>query len=158
MNPRKNVIKRKSIPLTIVSVAKRCKIKHIEAPVRSFSNLPLVEEHNFGSDDSSDQMLDENYENTTYDEPDIEQQTAHTKRKQRAAEKWQLVQSTALNGIIINMSEPLLDCATCGNCRGIVKCDQCGPRMYYCKQCAIDIHRHSLFHHFLEVWEVLKYV
>ena len=155
MNPRKTIIKRKSIPLTLVSVAKRCKIKHIKAPVRSFSDPPLVEECHFNTDDSSDQILDENNEGTCYDDqPDTEQQTAHTKRKQKAAEKWQIVQSVALNGVIMNMSEALLDCTICDKSRGIVKCDQCGPLMIYCKQCAIDMHQHSLFHHFVEVWEV----
>ncbi|XP_065906278.1 uncharacterized protein [Dysidea avara] len=154
MNPRKTIIKRKSIPLTLVSVAKRCKIKHIKAPVRSFSDPPLVEECHFNTDDSSDQILDENNEGTCYDDqPDTEQQTAHTKRKQKAAEKWQIVQSVALNGVIMNMSEALLDCTICDKSRGIVKCDQCGPLMIYCKQCAIDMHQHSLFHHFVEVWE-----
>ena len=140
---------------SLVSVAKRCKIKHIKAPVRSFSDPPLVEECHFNTDDSSDQILDENNEGTCYDDqPDTEQQTAHTNRKQKAAEKWQIVQSVALNGVIMNMSEPLLDCTICDKSRGIVKCDQCGPLMIYCKQCAIDMHQHSLFHHFVEVWEV----
>ena len=152
---KEDYYKEESIPLTLVSVAKRCKIKHIEAPVRSFSDPPLVEEYHFNTDDSSDQILDENNEGTCYDDqPDTEQQTAHTKRKQKAAEKWQIVQSVALNGVIMNMSEPLLDCTICDESRGIVKCDQCGPLMIYCKQCAIDMHQHSLFHHFVEVWEV----
>lgn len=155
MNSRKNIIKRKSIPLTVVSVAKRCKIKHTEASVRSLSDPPLVEECHFNTDDPSDQILDENCEITSYDDqPDVQQQTAHTKRKQKSAAKWQSVQNVALNEFILNMSEPLLDCTLCNKSRGIVKCEQCGPRVYYCKRCAIDMHQHSLFHHFLEVWEV----
>lgn len=161
MTSKRNIVKRKDIPLTIVKSAKRCKIKHIKAKVKS-TGLDLSNESLVGrlNDEALANWLDDDYtfEETTDDEADVQQPSCHTKRKEKAAERWKFVQSVAMNTVIMTMAKPQLSCAVCIESAGIVKCYQCGPQKYYCVSCATKIHQNSLFHHYMEIWQVNTYV
>ena len=109
----------------------------------------------------TDQWLDNDdgmFEETAADGSDLQQPSSYTKRKQKAAERWQFVQSVAFSAVVMNMAEPKLNCAMCKESIGVVKCYQCGPHMYYCESCAIKIHHNSLFHHYMEIWQVCEYI
>jgi len=153
MASKKNIIKRKDIPLNVVTSAKRWKIKHIKATVKS-TKLESSSESPVGEFNDDGYMFEE----TAADETDIQQTSSHTKRKQRAAKRWEFVQSAALSAVVVTMAEPQLNCAVCKESAGMVKCYQCGPQLYYCKSCATEIHQNSLFHHYMEIWQVNTYM
>ncbi len=44
-------------------------------------------------------------------------------------------------------------CCLCGSL-GLVRCQQCGSRAFYCVECAISAHGRMNYHHYLEVWKV----
>ena len=94
------------------------------------------------------------FDETAADETSTQQPSSHTKRKQKAAERWMLVQSVALNAVVKTMTEPQLNCAECNNSAGVVKCYQCGPHVHYCEPCATKMHQNSLFHYYMEIWQV----
>ena len=85
MASKKNISKRKDIPITIVKSAKRCKIKHIKAQVKSTeldpSNESLVGELN--DETVTDQWFDVGYTlgDIAANETDVQQPSSHTKRK-----------------------------------------------------------------------------
>ena len=161
MASKKNIIKRKNIPLTIVRSAKRCKIKQVKAQVRGThldsSSESLVEE--FSDETVTNELLDAYdsciFEEAATDETDAQQpSSSHTKRKQKASERWEFLQSVALNAVVTTMAKRKLNCTVCNESAGVVKCYQCGPQTYYCESCAIAIHQNSLFHHYMEIWQV----
>ena len=130
MASKKNVVKRKDIPLTVVKSVKQCKIKHNRGKVAS--NKSSVGE--FNCETVTNQWHDDGYmfDETAADETNTQQPSSHTKRKQKAAERWMLVQSVALNAVVKTLTEPQLNCAECNNSAGVVKCYQCGPHVHYC--------------------------
>ena len=156
MTSRKiNIVKRKGIPLTIVHSSKRLRVQHIKAKPRSVeaSNKEYVESTN-----QNEQLFEQ------VDESHSFQASSYTKRKQKAAERWECIQNMALDTVITSMSEPQMSCAACKDSAGIVRCFQCGPLLFYCENCAIEIHQNMLFHHYMEIWQVfyvcviIKYV
>ena len=159
MASKKNIIKRKNIPLTIVRSAKRCKVKQVKAQVRGAhldpSSESFVEE--FNDETVTNELLDDSciFEEAATDETDAQQpSSSHTKRKQKASERWEFLQSVALSAVVTTMAKRQLNCTVCNESASVVKCYQCGPQTYYCESCAITIHQNSLFHHYMEIWQV----
>lgn len=153
MSSRSRVIKRKNIPLNVVRNAKRSKISHIKATVEQ----PVVVElhHDLNQD-----LVDSNFEteDVVFDDPNVQlQPTLHERRKLKAAESWEIFQNSVLDVVLTSMGQPRFTCMKCKETRGIVKCHQCGPQIYYCENCAVIVHQNSLFHHFMEIWQVCIY-
>lgn len=92
------------------------------------------------------------FEEADTDEADAQQPlSSHTKRKQKASERWESLQSIALSAVVTTMAKRQLNCTVCSESAGVVKCYYCGPQKYYCESCAIVIHQNSLFHHYMEI-------
>ena len=153
MASKRNILNRKGIPLTVVKSAKQFKVKHIKAKTK---NTVLDISHE--SYEKDETTMDFTFEETAADGSDLQQLSSHTKRKQKSAERWQSVQSVAFNAVIVGMKEPKLKCSSCKISVGVVKCYQCGPKMYYCESCATKIHHNSLFHHYMEIWQVCEFI
>jgi len=160
MSSRKNISKRKNIPLNVVkSTTKRIRISHVKAvPISLQEPISVLEQFVEEPCDSSNQhltepLIDNNYEMED-DELGVHQPSSHTKRKQKAAERWEVIQNAAIDVAIATMGEPHCACVSCKEGLGSVKCHHCGPRIHYCEACAVRIHQYSLFHHYMEVWQV----
>lgn len=153
---RRNIIKQRNIPLRVVKrSAKRLKVQHVEGIIRdegvqSKEDIDVQEDVNNSNNECFDEdLLDQ--------EDSMEQPSSslYMKRKIKAAERWESIRNLALHTIICSMSKAQQYCCICKSVSGIVKCYNCGPATYYCKSCAIKIHQHSLFHHFMEIWQVV---
>ena len=155
MASRKKNIKRKGVPLKVVtfSSTKRTKLQHVKSKIRdeNFSvqeNIDLAD----ATFDSHDEC-DVNYNH----ECDVNSnQTMSTTRKSKAAERWKTVENLAINVVICSMGCPHQDCVACKAASGVVRCYNCGPSSIYCEVCAVEIHKYKLFHHFMEIWQVAK--
>ena len=153
MASRKNIVKRKGIPLTIVSSSKRFRVQHIKAKARSeASDKEYVERINENEHLTDEGLSDVQFEQVN--ESHSYEPSSYTKRKQKAAERWECLRNVALDTVITSMGEPQMNCAACKDSAGIVMCFQCGPLSYYCENCAIEIHQNMLFHHCMEIWQV----
>ena len=155
------IIKRKNIPLKIVKRAKRCKVTYVKAQARD-ANEDIKSDEQF-VDESCGTIADQSLNDSsvfkaieeTFDELNEQQpSSSHTKRKQQASERWEVLQSNVLSTVIATMAKPQLHCATCNESAGVVKCHNCGPLTFYCESCAITMHQNALFHHYLEIWKV----
>ena len=145
---KKNIIKRKGIPLNILtsSSAKRTKIKHVNCSIRN--KAPNVH-------DAPDHRPDEFEALSNHDEPVMDDyETTASKRNLKAAERWEAIEDLAVDVIVDGMGCPNYDCQACSTTAGFVRCYSCGPSSVYCESCAIEMHKHKLFHHFMEIWKV----
>ena len=148
-----NIIKKRGIPLNIVNLStnKKLKIQHVSANIRT-------ENANNQNEGTVPDHMHEDYCNScddNWNEEDSNEVSSHTKRKLKAAERWESVQSVAMDTVICSYSLPRTVCSMCNLDSGIVKCYNCVPMYFYCKTCAIQSHKHKLFHHFMEIWQVM---
>ena len=161
-----SIIKKRGIPLNIVNLSKskRLKIQRVSADKRAgLNSVNQLEEaspdHMEPSDhaihqgscsfDCSDDVLGEDANSLN----DLAQ-SLHTRRKIKAAERWESIQTVAMNTVVYGYSQPRYICNACQSESGIVKCYNCSPLYFYCETCAIQYHKHKLFHHFMEIWQV----
>lgn len=80
--------------------------------------------------------------------------SAHTRRKEKLAEKWNAIRTSAYKKMIQTYALPLSKkCAMCNNNEANVRCQQCGP-LFMCQSCCFDIHGKLHYHHFPELWQV----
>ena len=100
---------------------------------------------------------DYHFDDRDWNEDPNEMASLHTKRKLKAAERWESIQSMAMDTVIRNYSQPCAVCSICNLDSGIIKCYNCAPMYFYCEGCAIQSHKHKLFHHFMEIWQVRSY-
>ena len=69
------------------------------------------------------------------------QQTAHEKRKLKAAKTWELSQASIFRcAVECSSALPKVLCQHCNKATSSVYCKQCGPRVYYCVECAVNLH------------------
>ena len=79
---------------------------------------------------------------------------AHTKRKQKLSEKWNILRNDAYRMMV--QSKALLPnqkCCSCDIDNANVQCVQCGP-LFMCRNCCTTIHSKLHYHHFPEIWQV----
>ena len=138
------IVKRRGIPLNVVSSSKRLKVQHVKAK-------PRIMEAN---DDQNEHLADAGLGDMEFEEESYSYQSSYTKRKQKAAERWECIQNIALDTVIASMGAPEIDCVACKDSTGIVKCFHCGPLSHYCENCAFEVHQNMLFHHYMEILDV----
>lgn len=145
-----NIIKRRGVPLNVVTVSssKRTKVQRVKSSIRSQA-IDVQE-----SSDSPYETYGNYDDNCEYN---VDADQATYKRKLKASERWQAIEDLAIDAVICSMGRPSQDCGACG-APGIVRCYDCGPSSLYCEDCAIEIHRYQLFHHFMEIWQVISYI
>ena len=155
-------VKRKSkIPLTIVTAStaqrKRLKCEHLQVSLPQQQQLTTGEEVSenstidTGQDDEAEDLF-----TTIADKGSVtEEVSSHTKRKQKAAEKWKELLSASVDAIIEDQCLPRgVACYICETQYIAVRCIECGPLHYYCEQCATTLHKHGFYHHCPEIWKV----
>ena len=155
MSLPRNIIKKRGIPLNIVnlSTSKKLKIQHISVNKRAGNSTNQIEETLPDYTHQENCFSDDVWE----EEADSNEMTSgiHTRRKLKAAERWESVQTVAMNTVIYSYSQPChAVCSICQLESGIVKCYNCTPMYFYCEACAVQSHKHKLFHHFMEIWQV----
>ena len=80
--------------------------------------------------------------------------SAHTRRKQKLAEKWSLLRKDMHKMMVQSKAlPPNQKCFSCDVGNGDVRCEQCGP-LLMCQKCCTVIHSKLHYHHFPEVWQV----
>ena len=90
-------------------------------------------------------------ENYQEDDPTV---SMHTRRKEKLAEKWNTLRTSAYKKMIeMYALPPSNKCAICNSEDANVRCQQCGP-LFMCQSCCFDIHSKLHYHHFPELWQV----
>ena len=90
-----------------------------------------------------------------YQEDDISTPvSAHTKRKQKLAEKWSFLRNNMYKMMVQSKALPSNQkCFSCDMGNADVRCEQCGP-LLMCQKCCTVIHSKLHYHHFPEIWQV----
>ena len=145
--------KRNKIPLNLASTkkgSKRCKLKITKEVVNvSVPNNNLAATDPVWPSNDESESYQENVDDTM-----ITSVSAHTKRKQKLAERWNALRSDAYREMIqAHALHPNQNCYVCNSNNANIQCRQCGP-LYMCSNCCINIHTKSQYHHFLEIWQV----
>ena len=84
--------------------------------------------------------------------------SAHTKRKQNLAARWESLRCSAYKAVVQNQALQYQEkCFICGSDDAGVRCQQCGP-LYMCHDCCVRHHDQMNFHHYPEVWQVRIYI
>jgi hypothetical protein len=80
--------------------------------------------------------------------------TAHEKRVLNISENWGKVQDSMLSSYIEERHLP--ENSQCVNCfdNARTRCEYCGPRQYFCLDCAKSLHAKRNKFHVLEIWKV----
>ena len=166
----KRPVRKRHIPINVVRPSKRrIKIDHVKATVRSAPVLPPC-------DSPAPQEQDEPLSDLELDDVDlgydgdvddheltdvsmtvrVTASASHTERKRKVAEKWSEIRGDALQVVIEGMCPPAcVKCCVCDKlCEDIVKCTDCGPSHYYCRECCVKLHLTALYHHCPEIWMV----
>ena len=145
--------KRNKIPLNLVSTKKGRKKRRLKI-TKEVVDVPLS--NNVVTPDSAWLNHDESesYQDNINDAV-VTSVSAHTKRKQKLSEKWNALRSGAYRVMIqAHGFYPDQNCFTCNSDSANVRCEQCGPALYMCSTCCINIHSRSHYHHFPEIWQV----
>ena len=108
------------------------------APITSASSTPSHPDADLPPDDEYQQ--EDNHDATV---------SMHTRRKEKLAEKWNALRSSAHRKMIA--LPPGKKCAICEDAN--VRCQQCGP-LLMCECCCLNIHSKLHYHHFPELWQV----
>ena len=82
------------------------------------------------------------------------QQTAHQKRKLQAAKAWESSRASIFRCAVECSSMPKGFCQHCNKVNSLVCCKQCGPRVYYCVECAVKLHTTMYVLHSPQLWKV----
>ena len=153
--------KRRNIPLNLIKPSKqkkRIKVDRVSGTLPQASTVPRIQpgpsvDPSFGdiSDDEPDFCGSDN----VLDSMQLSGTSSHTKRKEKAAAKWDEIHQTALRVMIEESSLPSgIRCFVCGIKTAVVRCLHCGPQHFFCEKCAMDLHTHALYHHCPELWQV----
>ena len=140
--------KRKSnIPLSVVrrssgTTMKRLRVEQVRVP------LPI---HGDGSDPgTATEIVDESGNACNVDISEMEDcfavdsentETSHTRRKQRAADKWEKLRCILTRTVVEKQCLPShgVPCYICGKDDIAVRCTECGPFRFYCEHCATEL-------------------
>ena len=170
MHPFKNPRKRRNIPLKVVKPSKhrksmRIRIDHVSStlPTPSIPDRmqPQMEDlvqaaSGLDSEAVDDNIIDNESNLGSIDSMQLTNtSSSHTKRKEKAAAKWDEIHQITLTVMIEDSSQPLdIRCFVCGIESTTVRCLHCGPQHFFCEKCGTDLHSHALYHHFPELWKV----
>ena len=106
--------------------------------------------NSWGNDDNSMDTSDAQY----YQDDTSASVSAHTKRKQKLAEKWSLLRNDMCKMMVQSKAlPPNHKCFSCDVGNTDVRCEQCGP-LLMCQKCCTVIHSKLHYHHFPEIWQV----
>ena len=165
----KNPRKRRNIPLNLVKPSKhqkskRIRIDHVSGtlPIPSTPDKMQPQIEDLVQVGSGLEAVDGDISDNKFDfcgSADSVQlsstASSHTKRKEKAAAKWDEIHRTALTVMIEESSLPSdVRCFVCGIESATVRCLHCGPQHFYCEKCGTDLHSHALYHHCPELWKV----
>lgn len=156
--------KRSNIPLNLVRPfkQKRVKVDRVSATLPASSTV--IEPHH--DEPPPSEGIDHDSSYPCGDELDMQPEecqsakfqsdvSSHTRRKERAAAKWDEIRADALSVMIEESSLPSgVTCFACGTEDATVRCLYCGPQHFFCEHCAVQLHTHALYHHCPEVWKV----
>ena len=82
------------------------------------------------------------------------QQSAHEKRKRKAAMAWEFSRPLIFRCAVECSALPKALCQHCNKANSSVYCKQCGPRVYYCVECAVKLHTTKYVLHSPQLWKV----
>jgi len=83
--------------------------------------------------------------------------TAHQKRKLQAAKAWESSRASIFRCAVEYSTLPKVFCQHCNKVNSSVCCKQCGPRVYYCVECAVKLHTTMYVLHSPQLWKVHQY-
>ena len=83
--------------------------------------------------------------------------TAHQKRKLQAAKAWESSRASIFWCAVEYSTLPKVFCQHCNKVNSSVCCKQCGPRVYYCVECAVKLHTTMYMLHSPQLWKVHQY-
>lgn len=143
--------KRNRIPLNFLSGQKGKKKRYKFAKEEVAISLPNPIVSPTAADSPPDNYVECHEQDDATLTPTV---SAHTRRKEKLAEKWNALRTGAYKKMIHTYAlPPSRKCAMCNNDDATVRCQQCGP-LFMCKSCCFDIHSQLHYHHFPELWQV----
>lgn len=75
-------------------------------------------------------------------------------RQERSVEYWERIRDDMFKAFMKSSVPPShWKCAECGS-DGAVRCQSCGPFVFYCCECAVRLHKSTNIFHLLEIWKV----
>ena len=85
---------------------------------------------------------------------DISTPTLHGLQSQASIEGWSKVRGQVLLTAAEMCAMPENQTCLCCSEKAILRCQKCGPLVYYCHQCFLNQHKKANFFHVPEKWEV----
>ena len=77
------------------------------------------------------------------------------KRRIASGCRWDAVKGQLVGGTVSQFVLPSnIACCCCKNCLAVVRCEECGPRQYFCLNCCKTLHSSRNYFHVPELWEV----
>lgn len=159
---RTSLFKRKRNRIPINFLSKRRVSTKRSRTTRKIIELSLPAEHSetlADTGNSWDPNDDHNADEQCHEENNDTDTTinAHTKRKLKLAEKWNVLRNDAYKMMIqCKALPPNQRCFSCDGNNASVRCEQCGP-LLMCRKCCMCIHEKIYYHHFPEIWQVYTY-
>ena len=142
LSKRKTSTKRKIIKKVV-----KVSLPEHNATLTNASNSWDGDDNNMGAVDA--QWYEEEQEDDT-----SASVSAHTKRKQKLAEKWNFLRNDMYKMMVqFKALPPNQKCFSCDVGNADVRCEQCGP-LLMCHKCCASIHSKLHYHHFPEMWQV----
>ena len=115
------------------------------------STTQLEEEPNLDNEfESHDDVLDDG---------DAAIQSTYERRKEKLADHWGELRASLIRIKISTHGYPPIgaSCICCGLSNAMIRCNDCGPNVFYCSECAISNHTNVNVMHRLFTWKVIIY-
>ena len=75
-------------------------------------------------------------------------------RQERSTEHWERIRDDIFKAFMKSSLPPSnWKCVECGS-DGAIRCQSCGPFVFYCHECAVRLHKSTNIFHLLEIWKV----
>lgn len=142
------------VPINFLSkrqVRSRITKKVVEVSLPEHNTTLTDTSNSWDNDDNNMDTGDPQY----YQEDDTSVSvSAHTKRKQKLAEKWSFLRKNMHKMMVQSKAlPPNQKCFSCDVGNADIRCEQCGP-LLMCQTCCTVIHSKLHYHHFPEIWQV----
>ena len=86
-------------------------------------------------------------------------QSTYERRKEKLGDHWGELRASLIRIKISTHGYPPIgaNCICCGLSNAMIRCNDCGPNVFYCSECAISNHTNVNVMHRLFTWKVIIY-
>jgi hypothetical protein len=145
----RRVIKRSKVKTTIYYPGGRKKKITVPLTVETSNrqnNSTEDSESSFETFNTDDHPVDEAHGGTSKD----------AFRKSNRFLNWTKVSEELFTAYVESLVLPETPCRVCSNTTATIRCVECGPGWFFCRECATESHRFTNQLHVLDLWQVSK--